>query len=98
VIGAPDPRFGERPVAFVVADREAAVDMSTLLARIHAHNLQRLGKFKQPQDIHLIASLPRTPTGKVLRRRLRDLLENWSNTKRAEPDRADPDNARGLSG
>ena len=74
VVGTPDERFGERPVAFVVPTHEAASDGATLLTRIHTHNQQRLGKLKQPRDVHLIDSLPRSATGKVLRRRLRDLL------------------------
>lgn len=74
VVGVPDERFGERPVAFVVPARDATDDTQSLLERVRAHNEQRLGRHKQPDDIHLIGSLPRTATGKVLRRRLRDLL------------------------
>ena len=74
VIGVPDERFGERPVAFVVPTHDAGGDRPALLARIQAHNQQHLGKLKQPRDIHLIDSLPRTATGKVLRRQLRDLF------------------------
>jgi fatty-acyl-CoA synthase len=81
VVGVPDERFGERPVAFVVAARDAisdaapnaAPDAATLLERLRAHNRERLGKLKQPDAIHLIDQLPRTPTGKVLRRELRDM-------------------------
>jgi len=57
-----------------VAAHEAAHDTSALLERLRAHNRQRLGRFKQPADIHLIDSLPRSATGKVLRRQLRELL------------------------
>ena len=78
VVGVPDERFGERPVAFVVAAQDVAHDPATLLARIRAHNQRHLGRHKQPDDIHLIASLPRTATGKVLRRQLRDLLDETS--------------------
>jgi long-chain acyl-CoA synthetase len=74
VVGMPDERFGERPVAFVVPARDAAHDTAALLARVREHNRQRLGRMKQPDDIHLLDSLPRTATGKVLRRQLRDSL------------------------
>ena len=74
VVGVPDERFGERPVAFVVPARDAAHDTTALLARVRAHNSQRLGRLKQPDEIHLIDSLPRTATGKVLRRELRNHL------------------------
>lgn len=76
VVGVPDERFGERPVAFVVAAREAAHDTESLLARVRAHNRERLGRQKQPEEIYLIDSLPRTATGKVLRRQLRDSLKS----------------------
>ena len=73
VVGVPDDRFGERPVAFVVPLREEAADPAALLARIREHNARRLGRLKQPQHIRVVASLPRTATGKILRRQLRDL-------------------------
>ncbi|SEK16682.1 MULTISPECIES: AMP-binding protein [unclassified Variovorax] len=77
VVGAADERFGERPVAFIVPARDAAHDpdaLVALLARVRAHNKERLGRLKQPDEIHLIDQLPRTATGKVLRRQLRDSL------------------------
>ena len=74
VVGVSDERFGERPVAFVVAERDAAHDGDALLERVRAHNRERLGRLKQPDQIHLIDSLPRSATGKVLRRQLRELL------------------------
>jgi fatty-acyl-CoA synthase len=72
VVGVPDERFGERPVAFVVPARDAAHDACALLERLRAHNRERLGKQKQPDDIRIVDHLPRTPTGKVLRRELRN--------------------------
>jgi len=74
VVGVSDERFGERPVAFVVAERDAAHDGDALLERVRARNRERLGRLKQPDQIHLIDSLPRSATGKVLRRQLRELL------------------------
>lgn len=72
VVGVPNERFGERPVAFVVPTRDAAHDAEALLARLRAHTKERLGKLKRPDEIHLIDDLPRTATGKVLRRQLRE--------------------------
>ncbi|HSW06014.1 class I adenylate-forming enzyme family protein [Aquabacterium sp.] len=71
VVGIADEDFGERPVAFVVAERNAADD---LLDAVRRHCAQRLGRFKQPHAIHALDSLPRSPTGKLLRRRLRELI------------------------
>jgi len=72
VVGVPDERFGERPVAFVVADHGHAWPSDALPAAVRSHCEQRLGRFKQPAGIHLIDTLPRSPTGKLLRRQLRN--------------------------
>ena len=75
VVGVPDERFGECPVAFVVPDRGAAgADAPTLVAAVHRHCEQHLGRFKRPAGIRILDSLPRSPTGKLLRRRLRELV------------------------
>lgn len=76
VVGVPDERFGERPVAFVVPAREAALEISALLDAVRLYCEQRLGRYKQPAGLHAIDSLPRSPTGKLLRRQLRDLIPN----------------------
>jgi long-chain acyl-CoA synthetase len=73
VVGVPDERFGERPVAFVVAARDMADDAAALLGRIRSHIELHLGRVKHPAAIHLIDSLPRSATGKLLRRQLRAL-------------------------
>ncbi len=69
VVGVAHERFGERPVAFVVPHR--AHDPATVLEAVQRHCEQVLGRFKQPEAIHLLPELPRTPTGKLLRRQLR---------------------------
>ncbi len=74
VVGVPDERFGERPVAFVVPARWHAAGVDTLLAELLAQAEQRLGRLKRPDAFYLVEDLPRSPTGKLLRRRLRDLL------------------------
>src|SRR5690606_31568851 len=57
VVGVGDERFGERPVAFVVAER--GTDPDGLAQAIEAHNRQRLGRLKRPAAIHLVDDLPR---------------------------------------
>ncbi len=74
VVGVPDERFGERPVAFVVPARWHAAGVDTLLAELLAQAEQRLGRLKRPDAFYLVEDLPRSPTGKLLRRRLRDLV------------------------
>ncbi len=73
VVGAPDPDFGEKPVAFVVP-RDPAADPAALRERIEAWALERLGRVKRPRDIRLVASLPYSAQGKLLRRELRKAL------------------------
>ncbi|MFT3660579.1 MAG: AMP-binding protein [Gordonia sp. (in: high G+C Gram-positive bacteria)] len=72
VVGAPDPVFGEVPVAFVVAYPDATVDAEQLAAFIEP----LLTKVKRPTEINLVDALPRNPVGKIdkpgLRRSLSD--------------------------
>jgi fatty-acyl-CoA synthase len=67
VVGRPDPRWGEVPVAFVVC----RPDMKATEGEIREHCLARLAKFKVPRAIDFIDALPRNPSGKVLKRVLR---------------------------
>jgi fatty-acyl-CoA synthase len=68
VIGLPDDRWGERPVAVVVTRPGAALDFATL----EAHCRQHLAGFKVPRQLLLTDELPRNPSGKVLKRILRE--------------------------
>ena len=67
VVGAPDARTGETPIAYVVANRE--VETEVLQAWID----ERVAPYKRPSTIHFVDHLPRTPSGKLLRRQLRSL-------------------------
>ena len=66
VFGVPDDRWGEAPVACVV--RAADVSGDDLLA----HCTQRLARYKRPREIVFVATIPRTPSGKVQKHLLRD--------------------------
>jgi acyl-CoA synthetase (AMP-forming)/AMP-acid ligase II len=68
VVGRPDDRWGEVPVAFVVLQPGAAVGADDLVA----HCRGQLAKYKVPKDVTFIDALPRNPSGKVLKRELRD--------------------------
>ena len=70
VIGLPDERWGERPVAVVVLNAGAALDLAALQTHCKAH----LAAFKVPKELHLVAELPRNPSGKILKRELRGRL------------------------
>ena len=68
LIGVPDARYGEAPLA-VVAPRDPA-DPPTA-AEIIAFTRERLAAYKCPRDIELVDALPRNPSGKVLKTQLR---------------------------
>jgi long-chain acyl-CoA synthetase len=74
VVGVPDDQFGERPVAFVVPMRDGAARGADLIDAIAMHCELHLGRFKRPSEFRAIDSLPRSPTGKLLRRQLRELV------------------------
>jgi long-chain acyl-CoA synthetase len=67
VFGVPDPISGERVCARVVLQPEASVTAEAL----RAHCRQRVADFKVPAEIGFVKSLPKTGSGKVLRRELR---------------------------
>ena len=67
VIGVPDPRRGEHPVAFVAANDGVTLDEREILNTLR----QKLADYKVPKKINFVTALPRNPTGKVLKRELR---------------------------
>jgi 2-furoate---CoA ligase len=65
VIGAPDDRWGQRVVAVVVGEATAE--------ELDSHCLESaLARFKRPREYRFVDSLPRSASGKILRRVLRD--------------------------
>jgi acyl-coenzyme A synthetase/AMP-(fatty) acid ligase len=66
VVGAPDDRLGEVPVAFLVGDRVPDDELDALCR-------QHLVAYKVPAAYHWVEALPRSEVGKLLRR---DLLES----------------------
>jgi fatty-acyl-CoA synthase len=68
VIGAPDPRWGESGVAYVVPARGAAITAEAVLAHCRA----RLAGYKRPRLVELASSLPRTGSGKIRKDLLRE--------------------------
>ncbi len=67
VIGKPDPRLGEEVVAVVVTKPDASVAAEELIAFAKA----RLAAYKYPRDVRFVASLPKGPTGKILKKELK---------------------------
>jgi fatty-acyl-CoA synthase len=69
VIGVDDAEFGKRLAAFVVLGPGQTVSEDEVREFVRGN----LARYKVPRDISFVPSLPRTPTGKVLKRELRDL-------------------------
>jgi acyl-CoA synthetase (AMP-forming)/AMP-acid ligase II len=68
VVGRPDPKWGEVPIAFVVLKPGTSVSVEELTE----HCRGQLAKFKVPKDVTFIEALPRNPSGKILKRELRN--------------------------
>jgi acyl-CoA synthetase (AMP-forming)/AMP-acid ligase II len=68
VVGRPDERWGEVPVAHVVLRPDVQADEDELIE----HCRGQLAKFKVPKAVSFLDALPRNPSGKVLKRDLRD--------------------------
>jgi long-chain acyl-CoA synthetase len=67
VIGVPDSYRGETVWAFVSLEREASAEPEALID----HCRERLAAYKYPRGVRIVEELPKTPTGKILRRELR---------------------------
>jgi len=70
VVGRPDSAAGEVPVAFVVL-RQAQIANQKLGAELCDFVAQRLTQYKQPREVRFVEAIPKTPSGKILRRELR---------------------------
>ena len=69
VVGEPDERWGERVVAFVVP---AAPDLTPAALDEYCREGAGLARFKRPRRIVLVTDIPKTASGKILRRLLRE--------------------------
>jgi long-chain acyl-CoA synthetase len=67
VIGVPDARKGEQPLAFVVSQEGLQLDELALLDYLR----ERLADYKVPRKVVFVAALPRSATSKILKTELR---------------------------
>jgi long-chain acyl-CoA synthetase len=68
VIGVPDERWGETVKAIVVPHAGATAEAADIMAFAR----ERLAHFKCPTSVDFVAALPRNPSGKILKRELRE--------------------------
>jgi long-chain acyl-CoA synthetase len=73
VVAKPDSDAGEIPCAFVVL-RSGHEASSKLAHDLQSFVSDRLTHYKQPREVHFVDAVPRTPSGKILRRELRKTL------------------------
>ena len=77
VVGATDPTTGQAIVAFVILRGTVEADES-LVRELRDHVAKTLGAIAKPRQIMLVPELPKTRSGKIMRRLLRDVAENRS--------------------
>jgi len=76
VVGVADPDWGERPVAVVVLKPNATLTLDAL----QRHCRKKLAGFKVPKDLVVRSELPRNPSGKILKRVLREEIAAMAST------------------
>ncbi|MET9066754.1 acetate--CoA ligase [Streptosporangium sandarakinum] len=77
VVGATDPLTGQAIVAFVIL-RGSAEESDDIAAELRSHVAKTLGPIAKPRQIMVVPELPKTRSGKIMRRLLRDVAENRS--------------------
>ena len=98
VVGATDPTTGQGIVAFVILRAEAGDGGEAVVAELRNHVAKEIGPIAKPRQIMVVPELPKTRSGKIMRRLLRDVAERrqlGDVTTLADPDGHEPDQ-RGL--
>ena len=75
VVGAADEMTGQGIVAFVIL-RAHAADDPDIVTHLRNHVAHEIGPIAKPRQILVVAELPKTRSGKIMRRLLRDVAEN----------------------
>ncbi len=79
VVGAPDETTGQAVIAFVILSDEAVsagYDEDTLPEEIRAHVGVEISPIAKPKKVLIVPELPKTRSGKIMRRLLKDVAEN----------------------
>jgi acetyl-CoA synthetase len=75
VVGASDELTGQGIVAFVILRAEAGDGGEGVVTELREHVVVQIGKIAQPRQIIVVAELPKTRSGKIMRRLLQDVAE-----------------------
>ena len=76
VVGATDPTTGQAIVAFVILRSEAGDGGPDVVQELRNHVTKEIGAIAKPRQIMVVEELPKTRSGKIMRRLLRDIAEN----------------------
>ncbi|HZG98191.1 MAG TPA: acetate--CoA ligase [Nocardioidaceae bacterium] len=76
VVGATDDTTGQAVVAFVILRESAGDGGPEVVQELREHVAHDIGKIARPRQIMVVAELPKTRSGKIMRRLLRDLAEH----------------------
>lgn len=77
VVGAADPMTGQGIVAFVILRSGIAhAEGDELIQQLRAHVTKEIGAIARPRQILVVAELPKTRSGKIMRRLLKDVAEH----------------------
>jgi fatty-acyl-CoA synthase len=80
VVGLPDPRWIEAVTAFIVVKAGETLDRDTVIE----HCASKMAQFKVPKRVIFLDSLPKNPTGKLLKRELRERFGGVGNAQQHE--------------
>ncbi|WP_086783510.1 acetate--CoA ligase [Crossiella equi] len=76
VVGATDPTTGQGIVAFVILRGDAVDGGDEAVQALRNHVAKEIGPIAKPRQIMVVPELPKTRSGKIMRRLLRDVAEN----------------------
>ncbi|MGX7823457.1 acetate--CoA ligase, partial [Actinokineospora sp. 24-640] len=76
VVGATDPTTGQGIVAFVITRGTTQHDRDQHITTLRNHVANEIGAIAKPRHILIVDELPKTRSGKIMRRLLRDIAEN----------------------
>ncbi|WP_395640686.1 acetate--CoA ligase [Pseudolysinimonas sp.] len=74
VVGAADETTGQAVVAYVILKQRFA-GLEDAASALRAHVASSIGAIARPRDVYLVSELPKTRSGKIMRRLLRDVAE-----------------------
>jgi acetyl-CoA synthetase len=77
VVGAADETTGQAVVAFVIIkqNQQEAAEHMDVAAELRKHVTEQIGAIARPREIFIVTELPKTRSGKIMRRLLRDVAE-----------------------